>query len=253
MGQLTKVIIVLLIATSIIIGVYKAINFIIQKRLNAYIKQSVLADLRAIRSQMNPHFIFNSLNSINRYILKNETEKASDYLGRFAKLMRLVLDNSNHERIPLASELETMQLYVELEQLRFENSFSYELNVDDTINQNLVLVQPLIFQPCIENAIWHGLMHKKEGDKKLSFEITQNNGNLICEITDNGVGRHYKQTGEQLGRKKRKSYGINLVKDRLKLMDYNSELKFIDLVDNNEKPAGTKVIMIFKKIEDFKL
>lgn len=230
----------------------KGFNYVVQKRISAYARQTIISDLRAIRAQLNPHFIFNSLNSINRYILKNESEKASDYLGRFARLMRLVLDNSNHERISLATELETMQLYIELEQMRFEQSFQYEVKLAENINASLILVQPLIFQPFLENAIWHGLMHKPSGDKKLILRIWFDSGNLICEIDDNGVGRQVKENKNSLGFKK-KSHGIKLVQERLKLMDTQAEVKFIDKLNEDNTSAGTTVIMKFKKVEEFSL
>jgi LytS/YehU family sensor histidine kinase len=235
---------ILIVATFI----YWTFNYILQRRMSSFAKQVMLSDLRAIRAQMNPHFIFNSLNSINRYILKNETDIASDYLGRFAKLMRLVLDNSNHERITLATELEALQIYVELEQLRFEHTFVYEVSIEAGIQPEKVLVQPLIFQPILENAIWHGLMHKEEGMRKLNLNISEDNGKLICEIRDNGVGREATAKEKKL---KKKSYGINLVRDRLVFLDINAELSFIDLKDSREISVGTAVILKFKKTEDY--
>jgi LytS/YehU family sensor histidine kinase len=216
-----------------------------------YAKQVMLSDLRAIRAQMNPHFIFNSLNSINRYILKNEPEIASDYLGRFAKLMRLVLDHSNHERIALSMELEAMQLYLELEQLRFEHSFVYEIKIGDSIDTEKSLVQPLIFQPFLENAIWHGLMHKENGERRLYLNIHESEGKLVCEIIDNGVGREIKAVSKEGAKKK--SYGINLGRDRLKFLDREAEIKIIDLKDEHGKAAGTQVNLIFKKVDNYTL
>lgn len=247
-----KILIVLLLLIGLAFGMRKAFNYVVQKRISAYARQTIISDLRAIRAQLNPHFIFNSLNSINRYILKNESEKASDYLGRFARLMRLVLDNSNHERISLATELETMQLYIELEQLRFEHAFEYEVKLSEGLNTALTLVQPLIFQPFLENAIWHGLMHKANGEKFLSLSISENDGYLICEIEDNGVGRSHKPLKDAVGNKK-KSHGIKLVTERLKLMDSQADVKIIDKQDKSGNPTGTTVVMKFKKVEEFKL
>lgn len=229
--------------------IYWAFNFILQRRMSSFAKQVVVSDLRAIRAQMNPHFIFNSLNSINCYILKNEPDIASDYLGRFAKLMRLVLDNSNHERITLAKELEALKFYVELEQLRFEHTFVYEVSIEAGIQAEQVLVQPLIFQPIAENAIWHGLMHKEEGTRMLHLNISEDEGKLICEIKDNGVGRRESIAEEK--KLKQKSYGITLVRDRLVFLDKNAELSFTDLKDDNGLPTGTVVILKFKKSEDY--
>jgi LytS/YehU family sensor histidine kinase len=232
------------------IVLYKIFEYALNRKMSNFAKQVMLSDLRAIRAQMNPHFIFNSLNSINRYILKNEPDIASDYLGRFAKLMRLVLDNSNHERITLKDELETMQLYIELEQLRFEHNFSYHTLVDPQINPEKILVQPLIFQPFLENAIWHGLMHKEDGDRLLTLAIKISGQNLCCEISDNGVGRnkHKKDSESQ-----KKSYGINLVRDRLKFLDRNASVEIIDIKDQRGLACGTKVILHFKAVEEFSL
>ncbi len=117
--------------------------------------------MQALRAQMNPHFIFNSLNSINRYIVKSDQATASLYLTRFAKLIRLILDNSNNKFITLSNELQALSLYMEMESIRFEKKFSYTIECDDNINTESIFVPPLIIQPYVENAIWHGLLHKE--------------------------------------------------------------------------------------------
>lgn len=121
-------------------------------------------EMQALRAQMNPHFIFNSLNSINMFILENNKLQASEYLSKFSRLVRLILQNSQEAFIPLESELEALQLYLELESLRFENKFEYKIAVDDEVDTTVLKVPPLIIQPYVENAIWHGLMHKKKKD-----------------------------------------------------------------------------------------
>src|SRR4030095_410376 len=115
-----------------------------------------------LRAQMNPHFIFNSLNSINMFILENNKLQASEYLSKFSRLVRLILQNSQKILIPLEKELEALQLYLELEALRFDQSFEYKILMDDEVDTSVLRVPPLIIQPYAENAIWHGLMHKKE-------------------------------------------------------------------------------------------
>jgi LytS/YehU family sensor histidine kinase len=243
--------VILLIAIVVLLPLlYWGFTYALNQRMASYAKKVMISDLRAIRAQMNPHFIFNSLNSINRYILKNEPEIASDYLGRFALLMRLVLDNSNHERILLKDELETMRLYVELEQLRFEHNFDYEIYVDEMMDSSKILVQPLIFQPFLENAIWHGLMHKEDGDRKLKLAIKLDGNNMHCEITDNGVGRPIEKRESEI---KKRSYGINLVRDRLKFLDPNASVTFEDPKDKDGHALGTRVILKFKKTEEFSL
>jgi LytS/YehU family sensor histidine kinase len=162
----------------------------------------------------------------------------------------LVLDNSNHERILLKDELETMRLYVELEQLRFEHNFDYEIEVDESVDTGKLLVQPLIFQPFLENAIWHGLMHKEEGERKLNLAIKLVDNNMHCEITDNGVGRPIEKRESDI---KKRSYGINLVRDRLKFIDPNASVSFEDPKDKDGQALGTRVILKFKKTEEFSL
>lgn len=240
-----SILFVLVIGINIIL-----IKYFVRKKMVSIAKQVMFSDMRAIRAQMNPHFIFNSLNSINRYILKNEPEIASDYLGRFARLMRLVLDNSYHERICLEDEIKAMILYLELEQLRFEHQFDFVINIDEKINKDETMVQPLIFQPFLENAIWHGLMHKEGLDRKLQLDIKLENQIMVCKIIDNGVGR-----GDTKGKtdSKRKSYGIKLVRDRLQFLDKNASINITDLFNESGEPAGTEVEIRFKKIENYSL
>src|SRR6188508_2969786 len=119
-------------------------------------------EMQALRAQMNPHFMFNSLNSINNFILKNDPDNASDYLTKFSRLMRLILDNSRSEWVLLENELKALQLYIELEAVRFDNAFKYSMEVTKDVDPETMMVPPLIIQPYVENAIWHGLLHRKE-------------------------------------------------------------------------------------------
>lgn len=121
--------------------------------------------LSALRSQMNPHFIFNCLNSIKLYTTQNDTIAASEYLTKFSRLIRLVLENSRNDRITLASELDALRLYMEMEAMRFKEKLKYNISVDKDVDLNYVEIPPLLLQPYVENAIWHGLMQKEEGDK----------------------------------------------------------------------------------------
>jgi LytS/YehU family sensor histidine kinase len=143
-----------------------------------------------------------------------------------------------------------MRLYVELEQLRFEHNFDYEIYVDEMMDSSKILVQPLIFQPFLENAIWHGLMHKEDGDRKLKLAIKLDGNNMHCEITDNGVGRPIEKRESEI---KKRSYGINLVRDRLKFLDPNASVTFEDPKDKDGHALGTRVILKFKKTEEFSL
>lgn len=219
-----------------------------QQKISEYKHQVADLELRSLRSQMNPHFLFNSLNSIRNYIIKNEPQKASKYLASFATLMRKILDSSQQEFIQLEEELEMLKIYLELEQLRFSNKFSFEINVDSSLEPDNTYIPPMILQPFIENAIWHGLLPLETEDGKLTLNFIPNktsNHEIICEITDNGIGR---AKSEQMGaHKKHKSKGISITKDRLNRLSYENtqqeHIFFEDLYNEKNEAAGTKVIV----------
>ncbi|NJO90167.1 MAG: histidine kinase [Chloroflexia bacterium] len=144
--------------------------------------------MQALRAQMNPHFIFNSLNSINNFILKNESEQASEFLTKFSRLVRQVLQNSRNKLVSLEDEFSALKLYIELEQVRFDNKFQYEIICDNYLDTNLVLIPPLLIQPYVENAIWHGLMHK-ETNGSITVKVYQEEEKLFFIIADDGIGR----------------------------------------------------------------
>ena len=212
-----------------------------------YNKKISETEMKALRAQMNPHFIFNSLNSINKYILKNDHTNASRYLTRFAKLIRLILDNSNSREVPLSSELEALKLYIEMESLRFTNKFSYEIIVDENISPDTLQVPPLIIQPYVENAIWHGLLHKETGGK-LSIFVKKTSDNMLqCIIEDNGVGRAKAKELKSKSATANKSLGMKLTEERIAMLNQyaslNASINIIDLEDDNSGSAGTKVIL----------
>ncbi len=201
-------------------------------------------ELNALRAQMNPHFIFNCLNSIDYYILKNDTDKASDYLNRFSRLIRLILQNSRSEYVNLREELEALKLYIEMESLRFEQQFDYEVKVSRGLAIDEVEIPPMLLQPYVENAIWHGLI-QKEGKGRLDIVITRKNGGLQCVIEDNGIGR---EAARQLNSKtatRRKSMGMDITQGRIsminKLYNTRASVKVIDLKDDSGQPLGTRV------------
>ena len=144
--------------------------------------------MSALRAQMNPHFIFNSLNSIDNYILRNKTQEASDYLNRFSKLIRLILQNSQSSYISLQDELEALRLYIEMESLRFNHKFDYRVSIQSGLYPESIEIPPMLIQPYVENAIWHGLMQKKEKGH-LEIVITREGDLLKCIIEDDGIGR----------------------------------------------------------------
>lgn len=207
-----------------------------------------LADekLSALKAQMNPHFLFNCLNSIDHYIIKNDIKKASEYLGNFSQLMRLTLQNSRVSFVPLREELEALRLYLEMEKLRFTGNFDYDIRVDDQIDPLAVEVPPMMIQPFVENAIWHGLMHKKEGGKLL-VSIRQQGKQLLCLVEDNGIGRVRAREMEAYRSTKRRSFGMQITADRIRMInelyDAGADVEITDLYDDAGEAAGTRVAL----------
>ena len=225
------------------------IYFLIQKQNQLKNKQieeqkqrALASELQALRSQMNPHFIFNTLNSIQNFISKNESKDASIYLSKFAKLMRATLANTKRQRISLKDEIETLTLYLELEQLRLNNKFSYEILVDETIDTQYEQVPSMLIQPYVENAIWHGISHK-EGNGIIRIQFLPENEHLLkCVVEDNGIGRENAIKLKQ--NTTSPSFGMNITKERVELLNSLNgnqlSVKINDLKINNQ-PAGTRV------------
>jgi sensor histidine kinase YesM len=209
-------------------------------------KKQVELEMQALRAQMNPHFIFNCLSFINRFILKNETKIASNYLTRFSRLMRMVLMNSQKPLIALDEELEMLGIYLEMERLRFKDSFDYAITFLNAIDSDNVFIPPLLLQPFCENAIWHGLMHK-EGQGRLDIELSMADNVLNCTITDNGVGREKAEELNSKTAEKEKSMGLKITTERLALLNREKGLhtfyEIEDLQEENGNAAGTKVIL----------
>jgi hypothetical protein len=199
-------------------------------------------EMQALRAHMNPHFIFNCLNSINRFIQTNKPADAADYLSRFAKLIRIVLQQSGKSFIPLEDELHCLQLYMDLESLRFEKPFIREINTNG-VYVNSILVPPLLLQPFVENAIWHGLHPLQNGCGKIVIDMHLKNDMLHCAIYDNGIGRTRSASLKKDIEKK--SLGIKLTHHRLQLIDSltaeKAGVEFNDLVDESGQSAGTYV------------
>ncbi len=238
----------------IVIAVSGFIFLLIKKRLDKIEKreeektelQNKIAstELKALRAQMNPHFIFNAINSVQYFMTSNDPESSQKYLSKFAKLIRYVMDNSKPASIPLEMELEALKLYIDLEALRFENRFEYRINVDKDIDINYVQIPSMLIQPYVENAIWHGLMHKK-GDGKLDITIKMQDTILTCIIEDNGIGRERsKEIKATESATYHKSFGMSLTKERLEIIsrlnNINPRINVIDLYENGIA-TGTKV------------
>ncbi|MEJ0102137.1 MAG: histidine kinase [Bacteroidota bacterium] len=219
-------------------------NKVKEQKLAELEREKANLEMQALRAQMNPHFIFNCLSSINRFILKNETDAASDYLTKFSRLIRMVLVNSKKTFILLDDELETLRLYLDMERLRFKDSFDYCITFINSVELGSIFIPPLLLQPFAENAIWHGLMHK-EGPKKLTIDLAVNDDFLYCVITDNGVGRQKAGLMKSKFSEKQKSLGLQITKDRLALLNYGINESFFfnieDLIDDDEHAAGTRV------------
>src|ERR1017187_4787025 len=210
-------------------------------------------EMQALRAQMNPHFIFNSLNSINRFILQNNREQASEFLTKFSKLVRMILQNSAASQIPLESELESLELYLNLEALRFDYHFDYKISVPGDMDISALQVPPLILQPYVENAIWHGLMHKEEKGH-LNIDLSEEDDHLYFKITDNGIGREKAKALSSKSATKHKSMGLRITAHRIAML-HNSEalespVTINDLVNADSSAAGTEVIIKIPVIYD---
>lgn len=216
-----------------------------QKRL-ALEKQYRDTELKALKAQMNPHFIFNALNSIQEYILLNQKDLASDYLGKFADLIRTYLNHSDAGYISIAEEVDSLNLYLELEKLRFEDKLSYTITVDKNINTESHSIPTMFIQPYVENALKHGLLHKKD-NRKLDISFKQEADSVIeCVIIDNGVGRAKSQIINSKKQRLHKSFALKASKNRLELLNEKTGHKIgVEIEDLfiNEEASGTKVTL----------
>lgn len=217
---------------------------LLETRMLTVEKQLLEIQQKALRLQMNPHFIFNSLNSIQSFILTRDVDMAINYLSRFSQLMRLILANSRESVIALADEIKAITLYLEIEKLRFDNRFDYNINLDPKIDEDFTGIPPMILQPYVENAIIHGLMHKTTpGHIRIAFE--KNGKSLLCTITDDGVGRERAIEIKKESGLSTKSRGMTITNERLEILSQNADEKFsvriIDLKDAAGLAVGTRV------------
>ena len=208
----------------------------------------VLSQLENLRSQMNPHFIFNALNSIQEYIITNDKYSASLYLSDFSKLIRKYLDQSRILEVSLKEEIETLKIYLALEKNRFEENFEYTFEVDENINVSKTLIPSLFLQPYIENSLKHGLLHRKENKELIvRFKFDERTACLLCEIEDNGIGRKASYEINKNKENYHSSFSISATNDRVELLNKDKEKKIkistLDLYDDEERSIGTKVIL----------
>ena len=209
-------------------------------------RKVLLSELHALRSQMNPHFIFNTLSSIQSFITKSDSREAVSYLSKFSKLMRGTLENTQKQKIPIKDEIETLELYMDLEKLRLNNKFDYQIITDEELDVQFEEIPPMLIQPYVENAIWHGISHKaSKGTIKICFVLATENL-LKCEIIDDGVGREkaIEIKNSQRHQEKNKSLGMSITKDRLKIInslkDSKLSINIVDLKAQNTS-TGTKI------------
>ena len=213
--------IILFVAGFTIFVLYKRKKDAQQKQKEAELKAEVAdTEMKALRAQMNPHFIFNSLNSIGDFIARNEYEKADKYLTSFAKLIRKTLENSEKRLIPLAEDLKVLRLYLQLECKRLDGKFDFMIKVADEIDQENTLVPPMILQPFVENSIWHGIVHK-EGKGNITVNIERSGDMLLCFIDDDGIGR--KASSQLPGVAINQSLGMKITKSRIDMMNTKKE------------------------------
>lgn len=202
---------------------------------------------QAYRAQMNPHFIFNALNAIQGLILGEqlEKEKAVGFLSNFSRLIRIALDASSQDKIPLKQEVELLDNYLALEQMRFDNNFSYTITFADDLEVDWILIPPLLIQPYVENAVLHGMENRK-GDGQITIQLSAAHDMLTVCVTDNGPGIYYQQTrkAKQPDQLKRKSHGMNITKQRLDVLDQdNNQLQIKELHDPQGRPIGTEIVL----------
>jgi sensor histidine kinase YesM len=205
----------------------------------------------ALTSQMNPHFIFNCLNSIQLFIFTGDITTSNKYIAGLGRLIRMTLNNSSRSFVSLADESDYLSSYLLLEKMRFENKIDYELVIDETIDQSTVLVPPMLVQPFVENALQHGLQHKADDKGFVSIKMQRDKDKLKITVTDNGIGRKAAAGRKKIGLKENiKEYtskGITLTEDRIDIMNklYKgaTSIEVIDIIDDDNLPKGTSVII----------
>lgn len=234
---------------SVLLIIASGIFLLIRRRITAIRHQSEMkqkiaeTEMTALRAQMNPHFIFNCLSAIDNLIQTNQPDKATKYLARFAKLIRSILYSSKNNLVPFHKDLETLQLYLEMEQFRSNDKFSYTFDIDPTLLNTDYEVPPMIVQPFLENAIHHGLLNKQSTDRELKICIRLKEDHILYTISDNGIGRQTAAALKELNRPEHISYGIQIITNRVQLhnrSDAKEDLTITDL-QSDGRPAGTTV------------
>jgi tetratricopeptide (TPR) repeat protein/anti-sigma regulatory factor (Ser/Thr protein kinase) len=221
--------------------------FMYKSNMQRKVSNNLLA-LKSLRSQMNPHFIFNALNSVNSFIAKNDERSANRYLSDFSTLMRSVLDNSEKDFLPLSEEIELLELYIKLEHSRFKDKFDYEIEIDKFIDIDAYKIPPMLLQPYVENAVWHGLRYKKNKGILKVLISEKNDQHIEIEISDNGIGRRKSKELKTEHQKNQESKGMANIRKRIAILNamYSDKIN-VKIEDINEDNSGTKVKLTLKK------
>lgn len=240
--------IMIIMAASLILAFYR--NRVKKIQQQALLQNQLMElEMTALKAQMNPHFIYNALNSIQALVASDKKDEAIYYIGTFSRLLRQVLENSESNVITLEKELQTLELYISLDSLRLNMQPQYQLHIAENIQPASEKIPPLLLQPFVENALWHGLS-KKEGDKKIDITITANEDWLVCTIQDNGIGRAKALAIRTKSSGQHQAKAITITSRRL--IDFNEHKKitplvFEDLFANDGTPSGTKVTLYIKR------
>jgi len=224
----------------LIILIIAVTSYFIYKNAQASKLANQLLALKSLRSQMNPHFIFNALNSVNHFIAQQDERTANKFLSEFSQLMRLVLENSQEDFIPLEREQEILSLYLKLEHYRFRDKFSYDINMDERLLAEGIEVPPMLIQPYIENAVWHGLRYK-EAKGTLSLRFGKEAETLVVEITDDGIGRTKSSQLKTANQKKHNSTGLKNIQERLAIINKVYRANYRVSIEDLENTSGTRV------------
>ena len=243
---------IIFICVGIVLFYYQIKIQEIRKQKSEMSNSKELAENRfiAFQARMNPHFIFNALSSIQYLITINDKNSSLLYLSKFAKLLRQVLDNSTVKKVNLLKEIELIRTYIDLESLRFENEFTYHIEIENETDLININIPSMIIQPFVENAILHGLFNKKV-DGKLDIYIANKENHVYCEIKDNGIGRKKSEEINRLKHHKHESQGMQIASERLRIIQSEiikqEPIEILDLYNNNE-PAGTLIKLILPKL-----
>jgi len=241
------------IAAAMLLGVIVIRKNIANIRKRAAFKQRLSEmEMTALRAQMNPHFIFNSLNSIENFMMQNKERQAIDYLNKFARLIRIILENSRHNLIPVSRDMEALQLYVDLEQFRFNNKFSYQVNIEKRLTDGDYQIPPLLIQPFVENAIVHGLANSDRTNLHLAINLEEEGDYIKYTIEDNGIGRKNAALYRAQSNRNHKSVGLNITRERINIFNgqqnLDDEVKIIDLYNGEGEAAGTRCEIRIKPV-----